>query len=275
MDDLLVKARSVLLDALQALADQHPAIVVVGAQAVYLRSGGVIAAIAEATKDADLAVDPRELPRNPLLEEAMKAAGFYRNLTEGKNHPGAWLSREGLPVDLMVPAALSEGASSHRSAWIDPHSRDATRRTVGLEASVVDNDLMSIKALDPEDDRDISARVAGTAALLVAKIHKIHERLGDKKPSRKQDKDAHDIYRLLQSVDDMPGLGANFQRLLANEVSRDVTQRAVEWLPELFADGPSAIGSEMAGRAEEGVGEPEIVAASVAALAADLLDVLR
>jgi hypothetical protein len=39
MDDLLVKARSALLDALEALNEQRNAVVVVGAQAIYLRSG--------------------------------------------------------------------------------------------------------------------------------------------------------------------------------------------------------------------------------------------
>ena len=39
----------------------------------------------------------------------------------------------------------------------------------------------------------------------------------------------------------------------------------------MFAAGPEALGSVMAGRAEAGVGEPDIVAASVAALADDLL----
>lgn len=62
VDDLLIKARSALLDALEALTEQHDSIVVVGAQAIYLHSGQADVAIAEATKDSDLAVDPRELP---------------------------------------------------------------------------------------------------------------------------------------------------------------------------------------------------------------------
>ena len=57
MDDLLVGARSVLLDALEALDKQRNAVVVVGALAIYLRSGQAIVAIAEATKDGDLAAD--------------------------------------------------------------------------------------------------------------------------------------------------------------------------------------------------------------------------
>jgi hypothetical protein len=270
VDDLLVKARSALLDALQALNKQRNAVVVVGAQAIYLRSGKAIVAIAEATKDSDLAVDPRELPREPLLEEAMKTAGFYPNVN---GQPGAWLNPDGIPVDLMVPDALSVGGKSHRGARIPPHSNHATRRTVGLEAAVIDNDVMPISALDPADDRTFNARVAGPAALLIAKIHKIHERRDQ--PDRLNDKDAHDIYRLLVATTDMAALAASFDRLLSNPVSKVVTQQAIEWLPTLFADGPEALGSTMAGRAEEGIGEPDVVSASVAALAADVVAVVK
>jgi hypothetical protein len=123
--------------------------------------------------------------------------------------------------------------------------------------------------VDPSDKRTFNARVAGPAALLIAKVHKIHERLD--RPNRLNDNDAHDIYRLLVATTDVPALAATFQRLLADPVSESVTQRAIDWLPSLFADGPDAVGSVMAGRAEEGVGDPDVVSASVAALAADLL----
>jgi hypothetical protein len=93
MDDLLVKARSVLLDALEALDKQRDAVVVVGAQAIYLRSGQAIVAVAEATKDADLAINPRVLPQEPLLEEAMEAAGFYEVVGEKSLHSGVYRIR--------------------------------------------------------------------------------------------------------------------------------------------------------------------------------------
>ncbi|MEQ6326399.1 hypothetical protein ABDZ15_19425 [Mycobacterium canetti] len=258
-----------MLDALAALDKQRNAVVVVGAQAIYLRSGQAIIAIAETTKDGDLAVDPRELPREPLLEEAMKAADFYPNLN---GQPGAWLNRDGIAVDLMVPDALSEGGKSHRGARIPSHSNRATRRTVGLEAAVIDNNVMPISALDPVDGRTFNARVAGPAALLIAKVHKIYERLDQ--PDRLNDKDAHDVYRLLVATTDMAALAATFERLLSDPVSKVVTQQAIEWLRTLFADGPAALGSIMAGRAEEGVGEPDVVSAAVAALAADVVAVV-
>ncbi|GAA0952322.1 hypothetical protein [Nonomuraea longicatena] len=43
----------------------------------------------------------------------------------------------------------------------------------------------------------------------------------------------------------------------------------------LFAAGPDALGSMMAGRAEEGIGEPETVALATSLLAADLVQALE
>jgi hypothetical protein len=50
---------------------------------------------------------------------------------------------------------------------------------------------------------------------------------------------------------------------------------ALAALDRLFAAGPAALGSLMAGRAETGVGSPEVVSASVVVLAGDLLQGLR
>lgn len=54
-----VAARRVLLDALEALRPHEAAVVLVGAQAVYLRTGPGNLPIAEFTTDGDLAIDPR------------------------------------------------------------------------------------------------------------------------------------------------------------------------------------------------------------------------
>src|SRR5690606_35155788 len=158
------------------------ALIVIGAQAVYLRSGAAIVALAESTKDSDLAVNPRDLGDDPHLDEAMTRAGFSLN---ANGQPGAWLNRQGIPVDLMVPFALADRTTaSSRPANLPPHAKNAMRVAAGLEACAVDNSVMTIAALDPSDSRAGKVRVAGTAALLVAKIHKIHERLDS--PSRLQ-----------------------------------------------------------------------------------------
>lgn len=268
--DLMVEARSALLDALQALDDLREAVVVIGAQAVYLHTGGAPVALAETTKDSDLALDPRRLPDEPLLEEAMRRAGFVLNATS--RQPGAWVSPRGIPVDLMVPESLG-GSGGRRGARIPPHSPRSARRAAGLEACVVDRVSMTVASLRDGDERRYVATVAGPAALLVAKLHKIGERRVDN-PGRLHDKDAHDIYRLLIAVETTT-LSAALTRLLTDDFSRDVTAQAMTFLHELFAKSPAALGSTMAGRAEQGIGEPATVSASVAFLAGDLLTAIK
>jgi hypothetical protein len=267
--ETLVAARSALLDALEALADQREALVLIGAQAIYLHTGAAPVALGEATKDTDLAVDPRALTDDPLLEEAMARAGFHRNLTDPQ--PGSWLSPRGIPVDLMVPAALA-GEGGRRGGRIPPHSRHATRRTPGLEAAVVDHAPMTITALDPSDTRSVEMEVAGPAALLVAKLHKLGERRDT--PGRLLDKDAHDIYRLLVAIETVT-LATAFAKLRRDELAGSVTEEAIVYLEQLFASGPDALGSAMAGRAEELFGNADVVSAAVATLAADLVAALR
>jgi len=269
-NDILVEARAALLDALDALAAQSEAVIVIGAQAVYLRTGAADVALAEATKDSDLALDPRLLHDDPLLEGAMFSAGFLPNISD---QPGAWMSPRGIPVDLMVPEDLAgPGARGARGARIPPHGRRATRRAVGLEAAIVDNSFMDISALDPADLRVCRARVAGPAALLVAKLHKIGERAAV--PSRLVDKDAHDVYRILRAIPTAQ-LAEALCALVKHPISRAVTVRATGHLDSLFADGPQATGSIMAGRAEEGIGDPEQVARAVSILASDALASIR
>ena len=267
--NLLVKARSALLDALEALAEHRDAVVVVGAQAIYLHTGSVDVALAEATKDSDLVIDPTRLSDEPLIEEAMVSAGFY--LDPLSNQPGAWMNPVGVPVDLMVPEALAGGGGkAARAARIPPHARGATRRARGLEAAIVDHEPMTVDSLDSSDTRSFEANVAGSAALIVAKLHKLGER--QKFEDRLVDKDAHDIYRVFRAVQ-AETLVPRFELLRANDTSREVTEEALVYLYELFGD-ETALGSVMAGRAEEGIGNPEEVSASVVLLARDLLDKL-
>jgi hypothetical protein len=77
--ELLVAARSALLDALDA---HREALVLIGAQAIYLHTGAAIVALAEATKDSDLAVDPRQLKDEPLLDEVTLPGRHSRRAEE-------------------------------------------------------------------------------------------------------------------------------------------------------------------------------------------------
>lgn len=263
MDELYARSRRSLLDALEALAEHRDGVILIGAHAVYMYTGEADVPVATRTKDSDLALDPALLGADPPLEEAMAKADFHRNLESGQ--PGEWLSADGIPVDLLVPSSLVD-PRGRRGARIPPHSSQAARKANGLEAAVVENRELWIEALDPDDPRRILAKVAGPAALTVTKAFKLGER--EATPSRLDDKDAHDLYRLLRATETQ-AVVAGFMALLSDPRSDRAALQATEYLDRLFGD-PSSLGSQMAGRAEEGVGDPELVAASVAALAADL-----
>lgn len=263
-DDVLIRTRTTLLDALEALADQRDAVIVIGAHAVYLRTGGIDVALAESTKDSDVTLDPRLLSESPRLEAVMRGAGFLP-----LNQPGSWARSDGIPVDLMVPEAMARGGRS--GARIPPHDKRAARKARGLEAALIDYGELEVAALDSNDDRAIKVKVAGGAALLVAKLHKIAERLDQL--HRLNDKDAHDIYRILRA-EETEDLSHSFRVLLDDSLSREVSVEALDHLSQHFAAGPDSIGSEMAGRAEEGVGFPDEVAMATSILASDLITAL-
>lgn len=265
-DENLVAARSALLDALEALQDQLDAVILIGAQAIYLHTGVANVALAETTKDSDLVLDARRLAPEPRLEEAMQAAKF--RLDSDSPQPGSWLGPGGMPVDLMVPEALA-GVGGRRGARIPPHSKGAARRARGLEAAVVDHAPRRIEALGGGDRRAVTVAVASPAALAVAKLHKIGERV--ETSDRLVDKDAHDLYRLLVAIPTGP-LASAMRELSEDELAGEVTREAIDHLAELFAAGADALGSRMAGRAEAGIGEPAVVAAAASALAADLIE---
>ena len=236
------------------------------AQAIYLRIGGLDVALAESTKDSDAAIVPRTLASGPLVEAAMRNGGF---LPSANNQPGAWVSATGIPVDLMVPQALA--GASRRSATVPPYDAKAFRSARGLEAILVDWDKMDVTAIDPADSRAINVKVAGSGALLVAKLHEIAECVSV--PHRLNDKDAHDISRLLRAAE-IERLALVMLKLLDDELAAEVTREAFEFPGQLFAQGPDVLGSMMADRTEEGVGEPDRVSVAVAVLAQDLLDAL-
>jgi hypothetical protein len=253
-DHLYVAARCVLLDALTALSSQRDAVVVAGAQAVYLHAGPGDLAIAPYTTDGDLALDPGRLNASPELEDAMTAAGFALQVGNGGHaEPGVWVSvahiggREVLiPVDLIVPDGVAVGGG-RRAARLGSHGRRVARRAVGLEAALVDNSVMTITALDPADSRALEAKVAGPAALFVAKAHKIHDRLKSDRVDRLDDKDAADVIRLMQTTRPAE-VGETFRWLGNDPVANVPSAQALSYLERLFGRGGRP-GVEMATRA--------------------------
>jgi len=263
-DPLYVKARKVLLDAFGGLEDHREALVLVGAQAVYVHTGDSDLSVAEFTTDADLSISPSDLADSPHIEDLLSSAGFRPGL-----NPGSWLSADGVVVDLMVPEALA-GAGS-RSADLRPHGKPSARRAVGLEGSLIDRDKTELTSLDPSDNRAVTIWVAGPAALIVAKAHKIHERIDV--PNRLIDKDALDLYRLLRATETRD-VADRLKLLRDSSLAGDVSSRAIAFLPELFGS-IDARGTTMAVRA---AGDPErsdIVASSLVALVGDLLAAIR
>ncbi len=260
LDAIYAEARRALLDALTALAPYGSAVVLAGAQAVYLRTGDADLAVAPYTTDGDLALDPRELVDEPVLEEAMRSAGFALSTVEGHPEPGIWVTNGSvngeevlIPVDLIVPETAHTGGGT-RGARLGVHGNRAARRAVGLEAALIDHDTMTIAALDPLDTRSIDVEVAGAAALLVAKAHKLHDRLASKKPGRADDKDAADVLRLFQTTSP-ERTAQTLNNLMQDPLAGVVTTEAMAYLADLFSRRGSD-GVTMAARALR-VGLPE------------------
>jgi len=259
-----VLSRAVLLDALEALGPHLDALVLVGAQAVYLHTGDAELIVVPTTTDADLALFPAKLVDEPLLEDALRAAGF-----ELAANPGAWRGRFGVAVDLMVPEALS-GGSSRRSARLPIHGNRAARRTTGLEPALVDNEVHDIAALDSADARSSRLRVAGPAALLVAKIIKIEERRDN--PGRHQPKDGLDVLRLLQATP-TEAMAQHLAVLVRDPLAGPVTTAAIT---SLQRDGRTAAGlvARLAGAGVGNLADPDTISGSVAVLIEELLATL-
>jgi hypothetical protein len=261
-DPEYVAARRVLLDALEALGAHRKALVLVGAQAIYLRVGEGDLTVAPYTTDGDLAIDPRQLDDEPALAKTLAAAGF-----ELAVRPGTWtLNPTDVQIDFLVPASL--GGSGRRGARLGPHGTDVARKAIGLEAAVVDNTLIRVGALEPGDARTFGVLVAGLAAMLVAKLHKIAERKND--PSRLQLKDALDVLRILR-FDSTAHLSSALSQLAQDPIAGEVTRVSRTFLSELFGDR-SAVGSQMAARSTAGLEDEVAIAMSCEVLTQRLLE---
>jgi hypothetical protein len=238
-------------------------------QAIYLHTGSIELAVPEFTIDADITIDPALLQKSPELESAMRAAHFEKG-----NRVGAWVIQRdvggvsmNIEVDLMVPEAV--GGPGRRAARLPGHAKEVARKARGLEASLIDKVTTTISAFDAEDRRSFEVAVAGPAALLVAKLHKIAERISEREQRRVDDKDALDVWRLLQAIETSQ-LTAALLKLVEVDVAREVTREGLVVLRTHFTD-PRSAGPQMAARAVGTLMSAEEVAATCAALAADLV----
>lgn len=269
-----VAARKALLDAAEVLGDHIDSLVLVGAQAVYLYTGDADVPIATTTRDSDVAIDPGLLESEPPIQEVMEGAGYF---LKHENLKGQWISPEGIPVDLLAPTGLlEERFRKKRGARISPHANYVARNTVGLEGIVVDTEFMEIGSLDSEDLRRISMKVAGPSTLVVAKSFKICERIeevGSGKRDRTRAKDAHDLYRLLRSVEP-DRVATGFKAQLADKRTQSTSETALEFLTRFGARADLPI-PNLAGVAEGILGNPERAAQRTAFLIQELLDLVN
>jgi hypothetical protein len=131
---------------------------------------------------------PRKYPPE-VRRQVVELAG--KSLSSRRGVPGSGRSHR--------PEGAASGTGK-RAARLSGRGARAARRAVGLEAALVDNSMMTIVALDPAYERSLQARVAGPAALLVAKAHKLHDRVTSGRAARLDDKDASDVVRLMQTT---------------------------------------------------------------------------
>lgn len=274
VDELYILARRVLLDALEALGSHRKAIVLVGAQAVYLRVGEADLAVAAFTTDGDLAIDPTLLASIPPLEKALMDAGF---IPKTEDSVGVWITKQStslspdteVAVDLLVPESVSPG-TGRRAARLPGHNPRVARIVKGLDGAVVDVEELHLAAIDVNDERVFDVRVAGPAALLVAKVHKINDRQGT---GRQSDKDALDVLRILRGTTTYD-LAQRYTKLLKDERSARAAKAGLVLLRKQFATRDD-VGVEMAIRSVGPLADAEEIALSCEALVADLLEALN
>lgn len=243
---LNVVARRVLLDGLIALRGQLPTVTVVGAQAVYLRTPDLPLQTSAFTSDGDLCLDPRLVESTPLIERALRDAGF--ELLD-PDQPGLWARFEVIPgvdepvqveLDLLVGETLAAG-QGRRAARIPPHDPKTAKKVPGLEVAAVDRSPLTIRALEAHDRRAITVNVAGPVALLVAKAYKINDRLDQKgtRPDRLSNKDAADVYRIMVKIRPRE-VAEVFEKVLADDRVGEVAANGLRYLRQQFggADTP-------------------------------------
>lgn len=240
------RSRRLLITTIVALGEHANAMTVVGAHAVHVwvqKKWGPVDM--ESTRDGDLAVNPVLIAEDPKIMEIMAEIGLEPARPE---RPGiyGYVNERGLSwerrttVDLLVPETYA--GSKGRSARI-PGQKSATTRAYGLELAIHDRTLIRISTTDGEPEISVEVNVAGPAALLIAKAHKVSERLADvdKRPDRLRPKDSGDI-ALLMMVTDGAEMATTMTRHLAETPEiRGVVQDGAQYLVDMYSTGNDTI----------------------------------
>ena len=143
-------------------------------------------------------------------------------------------------------------------------------RCAVLKGALVSRRPLTVQALAPGDDRAYEINVAGPAALLVAKMHKLMDRVNADDNRRINSKDAFDVFRLLQAVETME-LIDEINLLAAAEVSAEVTAEASARFGELFGT-PTGAGTVLVAEHVAGIEDRDVIIASSIALSEELIE---
>jgi len=239
------QSRRMLVDTLQILVDFRDAITVVGAHAVHVWVQDAWGPIdMQATRDADLAVNPVFVSSDPKLVDLMNGIGAAPALPDRPGIYGYSFEMD-LPlaerttIDLIVPEVYA--GPGRRAARIagQPH---AASRAVGLELAVWDRVRRTLATFDTPS-KQVDAWVAGPAALLVAKAHKVHERFLDigTHPDRLRPKDSGDVALLMMTSQPAEIFSVMSEQSLAHpEISQTVVD-AARWLLDMYGDSSTVL----------------------------------
>jgi hypothetical protein len=235
-----IRSRRLLIDAIKALSPFREALVVIGAHAIHVWAQQAWGPIEmEATRDADVSINPAFVAENPKIIESLKSIGVEAAL---KDRPGIYgLEQEKeLPLsarttfDVLVPERYA--GVGRRAARIDGQENAAGRAT-GLELALWDKYLLELDTADAPRE-SVEVFVAGPAALLVAKAHKVHDRLQQFAihPERLRPKDSGDIALLMMVSDPSEIMQVMRKNIKTHPEIAETVDLASRWLIELYGD---------------------------------------
>jgi hypothetical protein len=238
-------SRHLLIKAVNALSVLEKAITIVGAHAVHVWVQNVWGPVEmEATRDADIVLNPSFVADSPKIIELLQEIGIE---PASRDRPGIYgLSTErALPwaarttFDVLVPETYA--GSGRRAARI-VGQKNAASRAVGLELSLWDRHLMELAMID-DPKKSIEVFVAGPAALLVSKAHKVHERFEQVsiRPERLRPKDSGDVALLMMVSDPKEVAAVMLRSIEAHPEIREVVTAAARWLQELYGKSGTTI----------------------------------
>lgn len=244
--DPTARSRRLLIETVAELQPFHESLTVIGSHAVYARAEGLFEGyIFESTADADLAVDPAFVGPDPRIIDLMQSAGLER---AHPDRPGiyGYAGEAHIPqltrttIDLLVPEIFA--GRGRRSASITGQ-RNAATRASGIELALFDRSEMILDTLpiDPNPLR-ASVHVAGHAALLTAKAHKLMDRLADfeRRPHRLRPKDSVDVGLLMLSSQPDEVADTLSRARTEHPAVADLIDTAISFLIEQFSPASPA-----------------------------------